>query len=176
MRPLTLSLVALLFLSVSSCTPGPLEGDWFQCEDDTCATLDDNGVRFTADGRWGALDAPGGELEPGEGYELEGPRGTYSLDGETLTIRVDGTGEAKSVRISFDGDDLLIHDVEQGAVACAQPAPPAGGDAPPPTCEEQTELKTLRFRRVADAGEVPTGGGTVMEDDTVSTAPGYGSN
>ena len=62
-------------------------------------------------------------------------------------------------------------------MACAQAAPSTGAAAPPPTCDEQIELKTLRFRRVADAGEVPAGGGTVMEDDVVATPPsGSGSN
>jgi len=144
-----------------SCTPGPLEGDWFQCLDQTCTTLDDEGVRFTAGGRWAGLGAEGSEYKPGDFYELENDRGTYTLEGNTLTLHLDGSNETHSVEISFDGDDLLVHGA-QVSVACTD----AVGSPGPSTCQEVSGTKVIRFRRIGPAGEVPELGGP--RDDRVS--------
>jgi hypothetical protein len=159
-----------MFVSITlfaSCTSGPLEGDWFQCEDAACTTLDDNGVRFTANGRWGALEAPGGDYEPGEAYELDNPRGTYTLEGNTLTLYLDGSNEPQSMRISFDGDDILVHGVPQVSVACTEPVPTREDTTSSgSTCKEEPgEPRVLRFRRVGDAGEVPKISGSRPDDD-----------
>lgn len=161
MRRDTAVLLATILLAtmIPSCTEGPLEGDWFACKDAACTVLDDNGIRFTADGRWGILEAPGSELEPGETYELGDARGTYRYGGSTLTLTLDGTTESETVQVSFDGELLVIR-VKTTIVSCTNTAPPpGGGEPPPPICEESEEEDVVRLKRVGPAGEVPEGEG-----------------
>jgi hypothetical protein len=161
----------LLATIIPSCTEGPLEGDWFACVDAACTVLDENGIRFTADGRWGILEAPGSELEPGETYELGGARGTYRYGGSTLTLTLDGTTESETVQVSFDGELLVIH-VKTTIVSCANTAPPpGGGEPPPPICEESVEEDVVRLKRVGPAGEVPEGEGPRWTDDIPAPPP-----
>lgn len=64
-------------------------GDWFDCKDPGCTTLDNEGVRFETSGVWKMLGAPGSALEPGEKYcvEAKAPIGTYTYDGKNLTLQ-----------------------------------------------------------------------------------------
>jgi len=135
---------------VTSCGGDGLEGDWFPCKDTACTKLDDEGIRFSDSGRWGLLEAPSGEV--GAGYELAGPRGRYAFNGDTLTLYMDGLAESESVKVSFEGEFLVIH-VKASTVSCAEPAP--GPGAPAPTCEETEIEEQLRFKRVGPSGDVP---------------------
>lgn len=139
---------------ILSCTSGPLEGDWFPCKDEACTRLDDDGVRFSADDRWGILEAPGSTYDPGESYELQPVRGDYSFDGSSVTLYADGTPEQITMRVEFEGDDLILYTRSTTEHACS-----AGPDGVP-TCEppkQTTEEKPMRFVRVADPGSVPVG-------------------
>ena len=150
-----LGAVALLFaLGQSSCTVGPLEGDWFECEDAACTVLNDDGIRFTAGDRWGVLDAPGGTYDPGEAYELEQPRGTYDYDGERLVLTLDGSNERMEARLTFDGDIAVIR-VQASHEVCEPSMIKPGEPTAPPACHMETIDETTRFKRVGDAGSVP---------------------
>lgn len=151
----TILVVSLSFcccLLFQSCAPGPLEGDWFACKDEACTRLDDDGVRFTADNRWATLEAPGSTFDAGEPYEMAGLRGDYTFDGTHLTVSADGEPEQQTIRVEFDGGDLLLHVKTSSDVACAQ------REGEPVTCEEPRpgpEFKVVRFKRAGDAMPVP---------------------
>lgn len=150
---LVLSLSLLACLLMQSCTSGPLEGDWFPCKDEACTRLDDDGIRFTADNRWATLDAPGSTFEPGEPYELDGPRGDYTFDGTHLTVTMDGEPEVQTIRVDFaDNGDLLLHVKSSSDVACAQPQGEPVKCTPP---DPEEEIKVIRFKRAGDAMTVP---------------------
>jgi hypothetical protein len=152
---MVLGAAALLFaLGQSSCSVGPLEGDWFECEDAACTVLDDDGIRFTAGDRWGVLDAPGGTYDQGEPYELEQPRGYYDYDGETLSLTLDGSSERMEARLTFDGDIAVIRVLAKQEV-CEPSMIKPGEPTAPSTCHIETIDKTTRFKRVGDAGSVP---------------------
>jgi hypothetical protein len=153
------------------CSVGPMEGDWFQCKDEACAVLDDEGIRFTAGDRWGALDAPGGTYDPGEPYELEHPRGTYTYDGDTLTLTQDGSGELLSAQISFEGEVMVIRAHLEQQVCEPSPYRP-GEPTPHPTCYLRREEKLVRFKRVGDAGEVPLDTAQPLPEATPPAFPG----
>lgn len=153
-KRMTLTAALVGVAGIVCCSIGPMEGDWFQCKDEACTVLDDEGIRFTAGDRWGALDAPGGSYDPGEPYELDHPRGTYAYDGETLTLTQDGGGEQLSAQISFEGEVMVIRAYLERQVCEPSPYRP-GEPTPPPTCHLRREEKLVRFKRVGDAGEVP---------------------
>lgn len=138
-------------LALQSCTAGPLEGDWFPCKDEACTQLDDDGIRFTAGNRWAMLEAPGSTFDAGEPYEMNGMRGDYTFDGTHLTVYLDGEPEQQTLRVDFDGGDLLLHVKTSSDVACAQP------EGEPVKCEEprEPESQVLRFKRAGDAQPVP---------------------
>ena len=102
----------LLLLAIFSCgdrTVGEGEtivGDWFECDDLACKKIEDDGMRFNADGTLNELDAPGGTLDPGEQYCLgtKGVAGTYTWDGETLTLMMGKGGQPMSVGLVVEGD------------------------------------------------------------------------
>ncbi len=148
---LSLSLTACLLMQ--SCTPGPLEGDWFACDDEACTRLDDDGIRFTADNRWATLEAPGSTFDAGESYEMAGPRGHYTYDGTHLTMTMDGEAETHRLRVELDHNgDLLLYVKSVSDVACAQPQGEPVKCVPPPPEEE---IRVVRFRRAGDATPVP---------------------
>lgn len=88
-----------------------LFGDWFACKDQNCTTLDDAGFRFTQDGRWNALDAPGSSLEAGEHYCVEqgqGSSGTYTLSGQTLTLQSELSKGVQRLTFELQGADAAL--------------------------------------------------------------------
>jgi len=92
---------------------GRLVGDWFICEDASCTEMDDDGLRFFADGRWAGLDADG----PVEGdiamcVEIEFDRGgQYEVSNATLRVFNEREGEEMSFQFELDGDRLTLRGV-----------------------------------------------------------------
>lgn len=158
-----------LLVNANSCGISPLEGDWFFCENAACTELGDEGVRFTADDRWGVLDAPGGSYEPGEPVELERERGRYSFDGSTITLTLDGSSERESVQVAFEDDDTVVIQVTIREGVC-EPSPAVPGETPaPPKCYETEREEKVRLRRVGPAGEVPVSDSPLADDPPPST-------
>lgn len=151
--PLILLISATCGLLLQSCTSGPLEGDWFPCEDEACTRLDDDGIRFTADDRWSMIDVDGSSYEAGEPIRMEEARGDYSFDGDHVTLSLDGSSEQRTFKVEFDGDDMLLY-VESSSSQSTCSAPQGG----PVHCDKQpprTEIQPLRFKRVGEASPVP---------------------
>ena len=178
----TIAALALsIMLLAQSCGGADLEGDWFVCEDEACATLDDDGIRLTADGRWGALEAAdGGTYEPGEAYGLDTVRGNYTFDGETLTLVPDVAAEPQSARVWFQGE-LLVLQARQVHRVCGNVTTPADQTpAEQPRCREEEHVETIRLKRIGPAaggvpftGEDPAarGGGNTVSPPPPPPAP-----
>ena len=149
MRRAMVSLVSVVLVAgiVWGCGGDGLAGDWFPCEDAACSTLDDDGVRFTEDGRWYLLDAPGGSLDAGESYRVAGGPGTYDFDGSTLTLTLTEPGKSAPVTMTvparLEGDELVMEALKSSSSFCASP------QAGPTTCvPSEGKPQDLRFRRV----------------------------
>jgi hypothetical protein len=96
-----------LFKPSSSEAYGVL-GDWFPCKDLACTALADDGYRFTQQGRWHALEAPGSSLEAEESYcvEQSGKQsGSYTLSGSTVTLRPDVGNGVQTATFAMQGTD-----------------------------------------------------------------------
>jgi hypothetical protein len=99
-----------LFKPSSSAAYGVL-GDWFPYKDKASTVLSDNGLRFTAEGSWNALDAPGDSLEAGEHYCVEqghGSSGTYTISGQTLTLQSELSKGIQRLTFELQGMDAAL--------------------------------------------------------------------
>jgi len=86
-------------------------GDWFPCKDAACTTLDDGGLRFTQEGRWHALEAPGSRLEATESYCVEQSKnksGSYTLSGSTLTLWSELSKGVQKLTFNMQGVDAAM--------------------------------------------------------------------
>jgi hypothetical protein len=121
-------LVALLAFAACGSTdggtatdgPASIVGDWFACEDGSCATIIDDGTRFRGDGTFARLDTPGGAVPPDGRLCVRFDRedGTYRWDGSELTLmRPGASDESFSYEIAGNRahiEDRLIRDSNGG--------------------------------------------------------------
>lgn len=113
-------------------SPPGLVGDWFPCEDEACASIADDGMRFRANGSMARLDTPGGPIaiEP-ICTTVDAELGNYVLDATAGRLTLVQQGDSMELGIELDADRLLLQDV---------PAFGSHGDDPPPM--------DIRMRRV----------------------------
>jgi hypothetical protein len=84
---------------------GDIVGVWFLCRDQSCSSIDSDGLLFRADGTWAETIAPGTTMDDGEAYcEQTSPvhSGTYSWDGTVL--RMTSQGQTMSWVLTIEGD------------------------------------------------------------------------
>ncbi len=143
-------------LLVQSCGGDELVGDWFACKDAACSRLDDDGIRFTEQGGFSLLEAPGSSYDPGEAYSVD-MVGSYTFDGSTLTVTEAQSGESMPMQARLDGEDLIIY-LDTAAADCIAKA---GGSGAPKCKSEAPSVEAVRFKRVGyhGCGGPPQGSG-----------------
>jgi hypothetical protein len=106
-RVLCLALTSGACFSSGGAEGPSLVGDWFVCMDADCAEIDDDGVRFNADGTWVEIDSNEQLVgdEPVCAEVRTGP-GLYTFDGDSLCITSDGAETTRAVELR--GDRLTL--------------------------------------------------------------------